>query len=105
MSIWFDSRDLRYKDPFGAVSCGAEVRLLWGATSWRRSAVCWCGRNLPGWSNSPSPPPAMAYGRADGAGGAGADLVRASGCGGPTAPPLAGTQWLRRLRRTVSHGS
>ena len=31
MSIWFDSRDLRYKDPFGAVSCGAEVRFALGA--------------------------------------------------------------------------
>ena len=31
MSIWFDSRDLRYKDPFGAVSCGAEVRFALGS--------------------------------------------------------------------------
>lgn len=31
MSVWFDSRDVRYKDPFGAVSCGAEVRFALGA--------------------------------------------------------------------------
>lgn len=31
MSIWFDSSDLRYKDPFGAVSCGAEVRFALGS--------------------------------------------------------------------------
>ncbi len=31
MSVWFDSRDVRYKDPFGAVSCGAEVRFTLGA--------------------------------------------------------------------------
>lgn len=31
MSVWFDSRDVRYKDPFGAVSCGAEVHFTLGA--------------------------------------------------------------------------
>ena len=31
MSVWFDSRDVRYKDPFGAVFCGAEVHFTLGA--------------------------------------------------------------------------
>ena len=43
--------------------CPAAPRcvLLWGPMSRWRSAVCWCGRNLPVRSeNFPSPPPAMA---------------------------------------------
>lgn len=98
MSIWFDSRDLRYKDPFGAVSCGAEVRFALGADEpleecclLVRQEFAGLEQEVPlffsgdGWCGvltAPAEP--------------GADLVRLPGAAARRLPPLAGTQWLRR---------
>ena len=94
MSIWFDSRDLRYKDPFGAVSCGAEVRFALGADEpleecclLVRQEFAGQERELPlspsgdGWCGVLTAP---------------AEPVRRPGAAARRLPPLAGTQWLRR---------
>lgn len=98
MSIWFDSRDLRYKDPFGAVSCGAEVRFALGSDEpleecclLVRQEFAGLERELPlspsgdGWCGvltAPAEPELIWY--------------RLPGAAARRLPPLAGTQWLRR---------
>ena len=61
MSIWFDSRDLRYKDPFGAVSCGAEVRFALGSDEPLEECCLLVRQEFAGLERElPLSPPAMA---------------------------------------------
>ena len=96
MSIWFDSRDLRYKDPFGAVSCGAEVRFALGADEPLEECCLLVRQEFAGLEQEVPLSPS-----GDGWCGvltapAGADLVRLPGAAARRLPPLAGTQWLRQ---------
>lgn len=106
MSIWFDSRDLRYKDPFGAVSCGAEVRFALGSDEpleecclLVRQEFAGLERELPlspsgdGWCGvltAPAEPELIWY---------------AFRCRGPTAPSSGWDAMAAAVRRTVSDGS
>ena len=99
MSVWFDSRDVRYKDPFGAVSCGAEVRFALGADEPLEACCLLVRQEFAGnlfKEGHVLKVAESAQGSLVGVEGAGADLVRLPGAAARRLPPLAGTQWLRR---------
>ena len=85
MSIWFDSRDLRYKDPFGAVSCGAEVRFALGADEPLEECCLLVRQEFAGQERELPLSP--------------------SGDGGPTAPSSGWDARAAAVRRTVGDGS
>ena len=88
MSIWFDSRDLRYKDPFGAVSCGAEVRFALGADEPLEECCLLVRQEFAGLEQE-----VPLFFSGDG------------WCGGPTAPSSGWDAMAAAVRRTVSDGS